>query len=229
MTSSRRGPWTPSMRWSSMSLVADGPLIHVCGRVGSRRTSASGTLPDDPVRRHDADVEVGQQAERPSALGGAAVEDDRAGLGDGDRAVRDDPVDRVEVGPGQRRVVPARTTSERSSQVRWDAGRDGQPPGRPGDQDVGDDRRQRLLGRAVDGRPVVADTLDEQLDHVDVGGEGGLVVARDRRTPRVGPRSRRGSARGRPSRAPGPSAITSLPARRRSGATNPGTIRAPGS
>ena len=34
MTSSRRGPWTPSTRWSSMSLVADGPLIHVCGRSG---------------------------------------------------------------------------------------------------------------------------------------------------------------------------------------------------
>ena len=45
MTSSRRGPWTPSTRWSSMSLVADGPLIQVCGRTGSRRASASGTVP----------------------------------------------------------------------------------------------------------------------------------------------------------------------------------------
>src|SRR6478752_251187 len=44
-TSRVRGPWTPSTRCSSMSLVADGPLIHVCGRVGSRRASASGTLP----------------------------------------------------------------------------------------------------------------------------------------------------------------------------------------
>ena len=44
-TSRSRGPWTPSTRCSSMSLVADGPLIHVCGRVGSRRASASGTLP----------------------------------------------------------------------------------------------------------------------------------------------------------------------------------------
>ena len=45
ITSRRRGPWTPSTRWSSMSLVADGPLIQVCGRVGSRRASASGTEP----------------------------------------------------------------------------------------------------------------------------------------------------------------------------------------
>ncbi|MET3961527.1 hypothetical protein ABIE44_001461 [Marmoricola sp. OAE513] len=27
------GPWTPSTRFSSMSLVAEGPLIQVCGRV----------------------------------------------------------------------------------------------------------------------------------------------------------------------------------------------------
>ena len=37
MISSRvRGPWTPSTRLSSMSLVALGPLIMVNGRVGSR-------------------------------------------------------------------------------------------------------------------------------------------------------------------------------------------------
>lgn len=39
-TSSVRGPCTPSTRWSSMSLVADGPLIHVIGRRGSRRAIA---------------------------------------------------------------------------------------------------------------------------------------------------------------------------------------------
>src|SRR6516225_3460873 len=36
-----RGPWTPSTRISSMSLVADGPEISVCGRAGSSRAIAS--------------------------------------------------------------------------------------------------------------------------------------------------------------------------------------------
>ena len=43
MTSSRRGPCTPSTRCSSMSLVALGPLIQVSGDRGSRRVRASGT------------------------------------------------------------------------------------------------------------------------------------------------------------------------------------------
>ncbi len=132
MTSSRRGPWTPSTRWSSMSLVADGPLIHVCGRVGFEPAERLGHAPDDPVGRDDADVQVGQEAERPPALAGTGVEDDRAGLGDGDRAVGDDAVDRVEVGRRQRRVVAdAGPRPQRSSQVRRDARRDGEPPRRP--------------------------------------------------------------------------------------------------
>src|SRR5215211_4529101 len=43
MTSRVRGPWTPSTRSSSMSLVALGPLIQVWGREGSRRATAWGT------------------------------------------------------------------------------------------------------------------------------------------------------------------------------------------
>lgn len=43
MTSSVRGPWTPATRMSSMSLVALGPLIHVCGRVGTTAATPSGT------------------------------------------------------------------------------------------------------------------------------------------------------------------------------------------
>ena len=39
-----RGPWTPSTRCSSMSLVADGPLMNVSGRVGSSLDSSSGTV-----------------------------------------------------------------------------------------------------------------------------------------------------------------------------------------
>ena len=43
-TISVRGPCTPSTRSSSMSLVADGPLMNVVGRVGSRRATSSGTV-----------------------------------------------------------------------------------------------------------------------------------------------------------------------------------------
>jgi hypothetical protein len=43
MTSRRRGPWTPSTRSSSMSLVALGPLTMVFGRVPSSLRSALGS------------------------------------------------------------------------------------------------------------------------------------------------------------------------------------------
>jgi hypothetical protein len=42
-TSRVRGPCTPSTRSSSMSLVAEGPEIHVDGRAGSSRSRACGT------------------------------------------------------------------------------------------------------------------------------------------------------------------------------------------
>src|SRR5579871_1093514 len=45
MTSRVRGPCTPWTRSSSMSLVAEGPLIQVQGRPGSRRARACGTIP----------------------------------------------------------------------------------------------------------------------------------------------------------------------------------------
>src|SRR5579859_1146239 len=44
MTSSVRGPCTPWTLSSSMSLVAEGPLIQVHGRRGSSRPRASGTI-----------------------------------------------------------------------------------------------------------------------------------------------------------------------------------------
>jgi hypothetical protein len=42
-TSSRRGPWTPSTRSSSMSDVADGPETSVSGTSGESAATASGT------------------------------------------------------------------------------------------------------------------------------------------------------------------------------------------
>ena len=65
-----RGPWTPSTRSSSMSLVADGPLIQVSGRAGSSTRDGVGDVGDDLVGADDADVQVGHQAERAPALVG---------------------------------------------------------------------------------------------------------------------------------------------------------------
>ena len=43
-----------------------------------------GDVGDDLVGADDADVQVGHQGERPTALAGAVVEHDGAGLGDAD-------------------------------------------------------------------------------------------------------------------------------------------------
>ena len=45
----------------------------------------------------DAEVVVGHERERPPALCGAAVEHDRAGLGDGERAAGEGAVEAVEL------------------------------------------------------------------------------------------------------------------------------------
>ena len=95
-----RGPWTPSTRWSSMSLVADGPLIQVSGRRGSSAASASGTSPTIWSARDDAHVVVGEQRQRPPALARARVEHDRPRLGDRDRAAGQHGVDRVQLARG---------------------------------------------------------------------------------------------------------------------------------
>ena len=96
-----RGPCTPSTRLSSMSEVADGPDTNVSGR-----PSRDGLLeprdrlwddPDDLLVEHHADVQVGHERERAAALGGAAVEDEGAGLGDRDRAAGQGAVEPVEL------------------------------------------------------------------------------------------------------------------------------------
>ncbi|MPN60623.1 hypothetical protein SDC9_208352 [bioreactor metagenome] len=65
-------------------------------------------------------MRVRHQSERPATLVGRVVEHDRPRLRDPDRGGRDHAVDRVQFGPGQRRVVV----------VDGDARRlDGLPPG----------------------------------------------------------------------------------------------------
>ena len=51
-----RGPCTPSTRLSSMSLVADGPLMNVSGPVGVEPGEQLGHGLHDLVGAHHADV-----------------------------------------------------------------------------------------------------------------------------------------------------------------------------
>ena len=57
-----RGPCTPSTRLSSMSLVADGPLIQVVRAAGVEQGDGVGHVGHDLVGAHDAHVQVGHQA-----------------------------------------------------------------------------------------------------------------------------------------------------------------------
>ena len=77
-----------------MSLVADGPLIQVSGRDGVEQGDGVLYVGDHLVGPDDADVPVGHEGQRATALAGAVVEHDRAGLGDPDAGLGDDGVDR---------------------------------------------------------------------------------------------------------------------------------------
>ena len=108
-TSSLRGPWTPSTRSSSMSEVADGPETSVIGRP-ARAASASrcdgvGHPGDDVAGLDHADVVVGHERQRAAPRARPAVEHDRAGLGDRERAAGQHPVELVERARRERRVV----------------------------------------------------------------------------------------------------------------------------
>src|ERR1019366_787911 len=59
----------------------------------------------DLTRQHDADMQIGQQAERPATLVGPTVEDDRAGFRDRHRAARDRAIKLVEIPERQRWIV----------------------------------------------------------------------------------------------------------------------------
>ncbi len=165
--SRRRGPCTPSTRLSSMSDVADGPEMKVTGRRPVRTASpslriASGTVPTTCDGPHDADVQVGQQRERPAALALAAVQDDRAGVRDGQRAAGDDAVggvERLDASPGRPRATRALRTPGRRK-----VGGDDEPPGAVLGQRRADRRGDVGIRAAPDGRAVLGRALGEPLD-----------------------------------------------------------------
>ena len=99
ITSRVRGPCTPSTRSSSMSLVAEGPEIQVSGRARVEAGHGLRDGGDDLLRGpYDADVVVGHEGDAAAPLGRSRVQDDRAGLGDGQGAAGDDAVHGVEFG-----------------------------------------------------------------------------------------------------------------------------------
>ena len=185
MTSSRRGPWTPSTRSSSMSRGGgragdEGDRAALARRLLERGDGVR-DAGDDRVRAHDADVVVGHERERAAAGLGAAVEHDRARVGDGQRAAGDDGVERVELGDG--RAAGPRAGGTPSPSVDADVARVAQRLAHAAVEVAG--------GDAAHGRPVLGHALAEQLD--------GAVAATARR-----PSGRRAGrpARPAPGRAP---------------------------
>ena len=73
-----------------MSLVAEGPEIRVCGRAGSSLANASARSATTWLAQTTTRWKSGTRVSA-AALSGAVVQDDRVGLGDRDRAARDDP------------------------------------------------------------------------------------------------------------------------------------------
>ncbi len=88
-----------------MSTVADGPDTNVSGRIGSTNGEGLGYRSHDLVGPDDAKVVVGEERQRPAAHPGAAVEDDRPGLRDRQRARGQDAVGGVEGVVVERRLL----------------------------------------------------------------------------------------------------------------------------
>ncbi len=81
-----------------MSLVALGPDTKVKGpRAPVERADRVGHGGDDLRALHEAEMQVGDERQRAPARALAAIEDDRAGLRDGQRAAGQGAVERIEV------------------------------------------------------------------------------------------------------------------------------------
>ena len=192
-----RGPCTPSTRSSSMSDVALGPETNVSGRPSARGAGASAAIASGTRRgRRPASTTqtcrsgTSVSARRP--LRGAAVEHDRAGLGDRQRAAGEHAVERVEVARRERRVVddaarrPARRAARRAATAT--AAR------RARAHAAATASASSPRGDAPHGRAVLGGALAEPRDDVRVAGGRAGARRRGRRAARP--------ARRRPRRAP---------------------------
>ena len=165
MTTSCRGPWTPSTRFSSMSLVADGPETSTIGRpsraLGSSAAISSGTDSTIAVRPDHADVEVGHEAQRAAALARPAVEGDRAGDGAARRTGRQRTVEHVEL--ARRQLLVLDELEPVGPQCRIEVGRDADPLRSGSTERLG--RSAPRVAGDDDGGAVVPHPLDEQVEH----------------------------------------------------------------
>jgi hypothetical protein len=109
-------------------------------------------------------VEVRHERQRPAALPGAAVEDDHAGLGDGERAPGDGAVEPVEV------VRPEAVVVHRLDALGPPLGREVRghrhPPRAALGAQLRHDPGDLALGGAVHRRAVVGGALREQRDRL---------------------------------------------------------------
>ena len=190
-TSSVLGPWTPSTRFSSMSDVAEGPEMNVIGRPGRARPSREpgdglGDEADDLVLADDAEVIVGQERERPPPLAGAAVEDDRPGLGDPQGAAGQDAVARLELVDRQARVAEQRRRPAGAQPSGRSAGTTSRRTPRAA-QRRGDRRRQRRRPRPGGRSPCIRRRARRTArpGRSAVGRVGRAVVAGDGRRRRA--------------------------------------------
>ena len=164
MTSSVRGPCTPSTRSSSMSLVADGPLIQVSGRPAGRRQALDrlGDQLHDLIGADHAQVVVGHQRDGPAALVGRAGQHDGPGLGDGHGGPGDHRVEGVQLSSGQIARVDRNRVRSRAAAGRVQAAR--RPSGgRARSRAAPTSAASIAAGHGVHGRPVVGEPLGEQV------------------------------------------------------------------
>ena len=225
-----------------MSLVADGPLIHVSGRVGSRRASASGTLPTTWFARTTQTCRSGSRLSARRPWPGPRVEDDRAGLGDRHGAAGDDAVElrRARGASAAGRPQTARHVDRRQPRVRNPV-RDDDGASRPRAASTDATARGESSGASSGGRsPGSRRPARRTARRCRCRRGGAVVVARDRRRPAADPRAPRESARERPAghrssrrrgghQSPSPPAVGSAPpgperfARRSLEVARPGT------
>ena len=159
-----------------MSEVADGPETRTMGRPpradGARRSTSSGTVSTTCSRADDADVQVGNQRDRPPALPLGAVERDRPGVRAGRGTGRHGAVHPVE--RHGREVVVLHDLEPGRPEGRGQVGRDDDPRGTLACERRG--HRRSCVACPHDGRAGLLDALDEERHHVRRGPRPALAV-----------------------------------------------------
>ena len=153
-----RGPWTPSTRASSMSLVADGPLMNVSGRRGSDNARPSGIVPTTWSARttHTWTSGTSVMARRPWSPDPSSTSVPVSAMAS--RAPGDDGVHGVQFERAQRTVIDDDLGADQRG---VEARRDDDPPGAP--EGRGDPIRHRARRGSDKAGPVVDGAVLQQV------------------------------------------------------------------